>query len=232
MSKLQTRSNELLRAADTHLVLAAIHPANPKPSKEARAKKKGHLHGICPECGVIWHDKNFEHAPYCNQEIPVIWVRKNQTPTQLVKMALDELCRLITIWRDGCNCVISSHECRGDSQWGHLYPQGSNAHLVYELSNSFRQCEGHNSMHRFVQAPYFLWYQRKFGHRAFDMLEAERLAHPVCEYNITDYKEMQAELSALYLDRHRYTGASIEEKVYGGWYGNIIKEAWVKEGRI
>ena len=226
------KKSPITAATENHLVLSELQQAKPKPTKEDRAKKKWYLHGICPECGVIWNDKKFVHDAQCSQEIPVIWVRKNQTHVQLVKMALDELCRLITIWRDGCNCVIISHECRGGSQWGHIYPQGSNAHLVYELSNSFRQCEGHNSMHRFIQAPYFLWYQRTFGHKAFDMLEAERLAHPTCEYNIMDYQEMRRDLSALYLDRYRYTGASIHEMVSGGWYGNIIKEAWIKEGRI
>lgn len=39
MSKLQTSSNDLLRAADTHLVLAAIHEARPKPSKEKKVKR-------------------------------------------------------------------------------------------------------------------------------------------------------------------------------------------------
>ena len=36
---LKTRSNDLLRAADTHLVLAAIHEARPKPSKEKKVKR-------------------------------------------------------------------------------------------------------------------------------------------------------------------------------------------------
>ncbi len=39
MTKLQTRSNDLLRAADTHLVLAAIHEARPKPTKEKKVKR-------------------------------------------------------------------------------------------------------------------------------------------------------------------------------------------------
>lgn len=219
------------RAAEHHLVMSAIHP-KPKPVKQARKKNPRPVIGICPSCGEISKKTDFIHRHDCSGEIGVIYFGKKQTETQMIKAALDELMRQITIWRDGCLCVINTHECRGVSQWGHVYPQGANAHLVYELSNSFRQCAGHNLLHRSVQAPYFLWFQRTFGRHAFDMLEDERLAHPRCEYNVVDYRGMVDDLIELYSSRFSYGNSSMAEKIAAGFYGSIIREAWIKDGRI
>lgn len=207
----------------------------PKPTRANRPKKsKNHVHGICPQCAMIFHSPQPQHERDCPQEIPVIMVRKNQTERQLVEMALDELCRLITIWRDGCDCVLQGMygaNCGGVSQWGHVVPQGKCKFLVYELSNSFRQCANHNGEHRFVQLSYFQWYKKKFGTLALEMLDKARIDNPVCNLGIVDYYEKLNDLNGLYAMRNSVS-LELEHLIDMGYYGSIIREAWIKEGRI
>lgn len=203
----------------------------PKPAKVIK-KKKNHVHGICPQCGYIFHAKQPEHYPNCPREIPVIMVRKNQTERQLVCMALDQLCRLLTTWRDGCSCVLEGDgKCSGGSQWGHVVPQGSSSYLIYELSNSFRQCETHNTMHRFVQLPYHVWYQKTFGELALLMLDEARRNNVGYKFGIVELYGKLRKLNELYSNRYS-VDLDIESLVSRGYYGDIIREAWIKTGKI
>lgn len=220
----------------------------PKPTRSTRSRikvkavvksakrKKGHWHGICPMCGEISHSKQeIKHDFYCTGEIPLIAVKKNQTDRQLLCMALDELCRRITTWRDGCNCVLGETDggrCSNDSTWGHVIPQGSNSYLIYNLSNSFRQCSTHNGIHRFVQLTYHLWYQMKFGKLALAILEKEKNDHPRSNFSVADYREILVELSMMYQNRYAYSTATMTEKVAAGFYGSVIRDAWIKEGKV
>lgn len=156
----------------------------------------------------------------------------------MYKEALDSLCRLITIWRDGCTCVLADVDggkCSQVSNWGHVIPQGGSAFLVYELSNSFRQCSSHNKIHDDVNPLiYSEWYAAKWGKRALAMLSQAQIDHRDNEndYSTADLRNMVITYSDLYDMRYSFSSSTIQDKVEAGFYGSIIREAWIKEGRI
>ncbi len=201
----------------------------PKPKPERKPKGKP-TKSICVECGTIWRGKDEEHEPDCRNGIKVITFRKNKTEKQMYEAALDHMCGLITTWRDEeVMCVIHDYKCGRYGTWGHVIPQGANAWLVYELSNSARQSDTCNLLHRSVQDPYYRWYKDKFGTRAFDMLieawktnKNGRNAHELFEL-LLEYVELW---------NYRHFAVTMELKVSKGYYGSIIREAWIKEGRI
>ena len=153
-------------------LIKSVIPTSKKKPKKPKTK------GICPQCAFIFRGTP-EHYPHCSKEIPVIVFRKNKTERQMYKEALDSLCQLITIWRDGCTCVLSEvdgSKCSHVSNWGHVIPQGGSAFLVYELSNSFRQCASHNKIHDDVNPLiYTEWYSAKWGRRALAMLNKAQI---------------------------------------------------------
>ncbi len=228
MSKLQTRSNDLLRAADHHNVLSAIHEAKPKPTKEGRKPKSKSIIGVCPSCGEISPKTDPYHGANCAEEFPVIYHTKKKTELQLIKEALDVVTRAIVFWRDGAQCVLKGLDgvhCGGIETWGHVVAQGQSGHLVYSLSNSAVQCQFHNGAHRFDQYIYHKWYRLQFGYDAFEFLYAEKEAHRICEYNITDYKEMLYTYNDMYQNRY---GVPLEfsSLIANNYYGDIIRKAW------
>lgn len=212
------------------------HP-KPKPTKGMRlkAKKKPKTKGICPQCAFIFRGQE-EHYPHCQKEIPVIKTIKNKDDRWLYKVALDSLCRLITTWRDGCTCVlvdIDGGKCSHVSNWGHVIPQGGSAFLVYELSNSFRQCSSHNKIHDKINPLiYTEWYGKIWGRRALAMLNQAQLDNRNFDYDTADLRNMVITYSDLYDMRHSFSSSTIEDRVQAGYYGSIIREAWIKEGRI
>ena len=121
--------------------------------------------------------------------------------------------------------------CNDVSQWGHVIPQGASGYLKHNLSNSFRQCGSHNKIHTNNQAIYLNWYRRKFGNLAFEMLtEASKKTYH--KFTTPDLWEMRDELKKLVGKTYLMAGAGIADLVYQGYYGSIIREAWIKEGRI
>ena len=218
-------------------MLNTITRPKPKPVRAAKKTKTGYMRGICPQCGFIW-DSTPLHYPHCGKELDQIRFRSKpaKTKTQIYKMALDRLCQLITEWRDGVTCVLASTDgarCGKISQWGHVIPQNNGAFLVYELSNSFRQCDTHNLIHDKRNPDiYFSWYAQKWGHRAKDMLNQAWKDNIGIKWSDEDYRNKLIELSDLYDMRWGFGNATLEEKVEAGFYGNIIREAWIKEGRI
>ena len=146
--------------------------------------------------------------------------------------ALDHVFRELTKWRDGVMCVIHGDGCGQRSEWGHVIPQGSCSYLVYSLSNSFRQSDTCNQVHRFVQAPYYDWYKAKFGQTAYKMLVAAWETSPNGGQSTQELIEALPVYVSMYLNRSSMTGATMEELVLAGCYGDIIREAWIKDGRI
>ena len=201
----------------------------PKSKQTKKPKRKTpKTKSICVECGEIWRGSQPEHEMSC-EAWKVITFRKNKTDKQMYEAALDFICREITKWRDGVVCVINDGYCNDESHWGHVIPQGRSAYLVYELSNSFRQCAKHNELHRGVQYPYLNWYERKWGKLSLIMLEKERQERK----GGRNAGELRDTLR-FYVDmwKMRNLARTTEEKVSMGYYGGIIKEAWIKEGRI
>ncbi len=207
----------------------------PKPVRKPKGKKfKGKT--ICIQCGFIVRGSKGEHFPHCPQEFGTITVRTGKTDKQMREMACDELCRRIVEWRDGCICVLSGIDgakCSQVPNWGHVIPQGGSAYLVYELSNSFRQCSAHNIIHAQINPLlYGKWYREKWGKTAYDMLEAAQRENTGKHLNAEDLHNTLVELSDLYDLRWTFSVATLEDKVEAGFYGHIIREAWIKEGRI
>ena len=206
-----------------------------KPTKANRPKRTiKKITSICVDCGSWWRGgKAFEeHDPECRHELPVITKNSRKTERQMYQEALDDICRKITTWRDGVMCVIHGDGCGQRSEWGHVIPQGSCSFLVYELSNSFRQSDTCNQIHRFVQAPYYNWYEAKFGSRAYKMLIEAWETAPNGGLSTQGLIELLPVYVEMYHNRYSMNGASLAELIAAGYYGEIIREAWVKDGRI
>lgn len=203
-------------------------PRKPIPSR-SRRKQKPKTKSICVECGEIWRGADSAHMPDCAQSLDVIRFNKPKTDKQMYEAALDNICRLITTWRDGCKCVIHNDGCGQVSQWSHVIPQGRSAYLVYCLSNSFRQSETCNLLHRSVNAPYYDWYRSTFGERAYKMLIK---TWQTKKGGRKDLPQLLIQYVDLYKNRHKYSVMYMEDLVRDGYFGEIIRDAWVKEGRI
>jgi hypothetical protein len=221
------------RAADQHNVMTVI--SKPKPVKQANGKKPKSK-TICIECGFIVAGKEAAHFPHCEKEHGSITVWKRKTDKQLREMACDKLCRMIVEWRDGCTCVLSGIDggrCSTTPTWGHVIPQGGSAFLVYELSNSFRQCSTHNLIHKETNPIlYPRWYRETFGATAYNMLEQAQRENIGNGLNAEELHCKLVELSDLYNLRWGYGGSSPGERIEAGFYGSIIRDAWVKDGKI
>lgn len=209
----------------------------PKSQQVKKAPKKAKKrHGICPRCGNMWRGEVL-HISGCPQDMPVKSYNKSRTGRQMICDALDVMYREFTTWRDGCICVLGEVDgahCGGESQWGHVIPQGQSGFLVYNMSNSFRQCRNHNQEHTRVQLTYFQWYRRKFGNTAMDMLDNIWRGYSGTghHFSTSDLLEMLVDINRLWDNRFSYGSATIEQKVRDGLYGEIIKAAWIKDGRI
>ena len=160
--------------------------------------------------------------------------KKVKTNRQKLILEISDLCRKLTTWRDGCICVlceVDGGRCNDVSQWGHVIPQGASGYLKHNLSNSFRQCGSHNIIHKTNQAIYLNWYRRKFGNLAFEMLtEASKKTYH--KFTTPDLWEMRDELKELVGKTYLMAGAGIADLVYQGYYGSIIREAWIKDGKV
>lgn len=159
---------------------------------------------------------------------------RQRTNRQKLVAEISNLCREITKWRDGCICVLSETDgarCNQVSQWGHVVAQGSSGYLKHSLSNSFRQCGSHNKIHNGNPLIYCNWYRDKFGTLAMDMLEtaSKRTYH---KFSIPDLWYMRDNLKALLHNTNSMVGATLPEMIDAGYYGEIIREAWIKDGRI
>ncbi len=215
-------------------MLNTLPRPKPKPVRAVKTKKRKNITSICSDCGALWRGGKTEewHEPFCQHELPIIVKNANKTERQMVCEALDEIMRLMTTWRDGVKCVIHGNGCYGPSQWGHVIPQGSCSYLVYEPSNSFRQSASCNELHRRVQAPYYDWYRHKFGNLAYTMLIQAWKNAPKGGMSTVELWQLREQYATMYNNRHVYSVHNLVELVEAGFYGNIIREAWIKEGRI
>lgn len=207
----------------------------PKPVRDSRKKKPvKRITSVCVDCGAWWRggSSGEYHLPDCEGELPIIVKHEHKTELQMVEIALEELCKLITIWRDGVMCVIHDGNCGTQSHLGHVIPRAKSRYLKYSFSNVFRQSDKCNELHRFVQHPYYRWYEGKFGRKALDMLEEARLNAPKDGYSTVELWDFRAEYAMMYHNRHSYPVHDTAELVKDGYYGTVIRDAWIKEGRI
>lgn len=222
-------TSPIKRAAEYHEVMTVLGKPKPEPVKKSKRVKRG----VCPQCGTIWKGEA-EHAPNCPQELPMITGTKYKSECDWLELALDELCKLITTWRDGVPCVTPTHECRGVSQWSHFVPQQKSNYLKHDLGNSHRQCAGHNFLHGpgQVQLPYTLFYKSTYGSDVLLAFETARQAFPKYSWTPAEMRERLLDYNRLYEERYQHGTSTMEEKVAAGYYGDIIRECWIKKGRI
>ena len=159
---------------------------------------------------------------------------KARSKSDRLRDAVKVLCREITYWRDGLQCVernIDGGHCGGGMQWGHVVPQGQSAYLALDLGNAHVQCAAHNTIHGHFQAVYNDWVRSKFGNRSFDALKQARSDYEGYQFDEPELLEKLAQYNELY-DNRFHASVDVESLVSAGYYGEFIKEAWIKEGRI
>lgn len=161
--------------------------------------------------------------------------RKTKTSRQKLILQLSDLCRQITIYRDACTCVLSKVDgvrCNDVSQWGHVIPQGESGFLKHSLSNSFRQCGSHNTIHKYNQIIYLEWYRETFGNTAIKMLkDASQVTYH--KFTIQDLIDRREEYKRMLEDLKRRIGfETMESMIVKGYYGEVIQKAWIKDGKI
>ena len=166
--------------------------------------------------------------------------RKASKPLRKVLEAqLEAIVKLIVFWRDGSQCVegeIDGGRCGNVMQWGHFVPRSRSKFLKYDLA-TFVQCNNHNLIHDSRKTgggdPVFgLWFVKKFGVTALEMLhQTQRENSDGSNRTIPELEEMLAHYEKLYQNRF-YVSLDTHSLIAAGYYGDIIREAWVKEGRI
>ncbi len=114
---------------------------------------------------------------------------KNSNKRRLEKKIFERI-RILCFNRHN-KCVV----CGSDKilQAGHLIPSKSSPALRYDLRNIFTQCRNCNLIHRYNQAPYFLWYIKTFGIQAFENLVY--LSKIKKKYSTKDLEKLLQELT-------------------------------------
>lgn len=147
---------------------------------------------------------------------------------------IEAIVRQIVFWRDGMQCVeveIDGVRCGGSLQWGHFIARQQSGWLKYDLA-TFCQCRNHNNLHDKGAQTMHVWFVEKFGTGAQAALELAAREHANGKQRpIYELEEMLAHYDALY-DAHFSVTAELSELVEKGYYGQIIRDAWIKEGRL
>jgi hypothetical protein len=162
--------------------------------------------------------------------------KRNVLTRKQVVVEIELIHHEIVHWRDGLQCVlrnVDGRHCGGGPQWGHVIPQGQSAFLKWNLSNVFDQCRDHNGIHTRDQSTYHDWYVQTFGANAFDKLTTAKLLNQNGhKFYMDDLTEILYDLRELFNRRFEFTNATMEDLVSAGFYGPIIKAAWIEDGRL
>lgn len=192
------------RAAELNQVMAVIEarPPRPKPTKADRKRK----------------------------------TKAARPARKILEKQLEDICRRIVFWRDGMECVekeLDGVRCNEVIQWGHYTPRQQSRWLKYDLGNTFAQCGSHNNLHDKGAQTMGVWFALKFGAETAKAMELERDAHRGKKNrSVVELAEMLARYDNLYENRYAMLGANIQQLVQAGYYGDIIREAWQKEGKL
>ena len=126
---------------------------------------------------------------------------------------------------------MDGQKCREGVQWGHVVPQGKSPKLVYDLGNVFPQCPNHNLMHYRKDPMYNNWYTVQWGETAFNDLCMFLRENTGKKYSLVDLEEMICKYEKM-LEEKNYVNHNTKELVSKGYYGEIIRNAWMKDGKI
>jgi len=209
----------------------------PKPTRfPKKGKRKAKPRQICPRCGVYSIGDEM-HDTLCDHSIPIIrFPRVKKTEKQLLEMAVEVLIKKIVWWLWGGECVLKEMDgvnCWGVPTLGHVIARQYSAFLKWNLSNNAVQCQGHNGIHEHGDPIYFIWYEKKFGRLALEMLRAigKQKSKEKVELSVLELRDLLAQLNELNDDTHAHGMDTLSELVDAGYLGDIIKDAWVKEAR-
>jgi len=161
--------------------------------------------------------------------------KKYLTPRQRMEVKLEDMCKQIVHWRDGLECLdvnLDGSRCGGGIQFGHVIPRKQSYWLKYSLSNVGDQCRNHNGMHDRGDPIHIMAFEAKFGKQSLIALRETAKEHAPGKQPMTEMEEMLSELSRLYEERFAHGTDTLAELVEAGYYGEIVKDVWTKEGRI
>jgi len=146
---------------------------------------------------------------------------------------LEGMVKAIIFWRDGQECVQKLDSgCGNGLMWGHYIAQGQSAWLRYDLGNVFVQCGNHNLRDYNGDKSYATWFNETFGTKAAKYMDLQKFAHSGGKQRtVQELEEMLTRYDALYQNRF-YVEFNIKELIREGYYGEIIKEAWLMKGRL
>ena len=156
-----------------------------------------------------------------------------------LEQQLEAIVKLIVFWRDGCQCVeheIDGGRCGGKLNWGHFIPRSRSKYLKYDLA-TFVQCDSHNLIHDSRKTgggdPIFgLSFVQTFGVAALEALSKAQREHIDGKVQtILELEELLTHYDDLYQCQY-FVNTDIPSRIAAGYYGEIIKNAWIKEGRI
>lgn len=160
--------------------------------------------------------------------------KRTKPRRKILEQQLEAVVKLIVFWRDGAECVerhIDGARCGGGIQWGHYIPRQQSRWLKYNLA-TFAQCRNHNNLHDKGAQTMGVWFCDTFGTEAAKALELERAAHRgQPQQTIQELEEMLAHYDELYQNRY-FVELTLERLVAAGYYGEVIKSAWIMDGRI
>jgi hypothetical protein len=130
--------------------------------------------------------------------------RRPKSEYKLLVEQLDSLVRDIVHIRDKDICVVCGSTAR--PQAGHVFVRDRKK-VRWALHNVHIQCARCNLLHRFDQAPYFHWFQEKYGMQRYNELYHEAEDEPYYIWSIPSMQELalslEQELFRLSTDLHK-----------------------------
>ena len=153
---------------------------------------------------------------------------------KILEMQLEAMVKQIVFWRDGSECVergIDGGRCNSVLQWGHFIPRHQSRHLKYDLA-TFCQCGSHNYLHDKGAQTMGVWFTQTFGATA--AFEIDRIAREHAntkQPTIQELEDLLVYYDELYQGR-KFVKLELNSLVAAGYYGEIIKSAWMQDGRL
>jgi hypothetical protein len=160
---------------------------------------------------------------------------KSQNRRKILEKQIEEMVKLIVCWRDGATCVMNGFGgCGNGLMWNHFIAQGQSHWLKFDLGNVHWGCGNHNLLDYRGSKVFAIWFSETFGHQAMFAMEIERQSHTGAngKRSIPELEAMLERYDELYQNRYMHGSDDLHEEVKGGYYGDVIRTAWIKEGRL
>ena len=152
----------------------------------------------------------------------------------ILKRQVADIAKEIIAWRDGQQCVfrnMSGGMCGGQLEWNHIIRQSASPILALNLGNAVCGCRNHNFAEKNGDGTTQAWYALTFGGTAWNDLRAAQEFYKGKNYREYELEEMLAYYDQLFQNR-LYVDLDLKSLIRAGYYGEIVKAAWVKDGRL